>query len=239
MIVSLLAFGVLGAVHAAPIATLYGGVGTVTGVMQDDIAVTNAPITVHVMVNGVVNTYTNTYIVSDPLSNSLGSGSTVLLVLQGSTPLIATFSQSTIIADQIESLHFAGSQRTIPISSQGQLQANFMLCPKNGQDGVQFTWPPFSLNSLQFPNGASGKWTAYPSVFNLTLPTPGVNTQQTVTFPSTTAKPLSFTFHATAAAGDLLMQGQGYLNPLTVSGVVTGNPTVMTKATLDIGAGTS
>jgi hypothetical protein len=217
--------------------TLKGGIGVVQGILDSAITINSTPQSIIVKVNGVDTVYNNVIITGDQNHDSLGPGNSIFIVLQGSTPLIATFTGSTITVDELESNFTTASQRTIPISSSGQLQASFAIPILDNRDGVQWTWPAFSLNGLTFPNGATGAWSAFPSSYNLTLPTPGVNTQQTVTFPGTAPKPLFFQFHATAAAGDLLMQGIGATNPLTVSGVVTGNPTVMTAANLDIRSG--
>jgi hypothetical protein len=220
---------------APPAATLKGGIGIVQGILQTNPTDDNTVQSVTIKVNGVDTVYNNTYIVGDPLNPVLGNGAPVMLVLQGSTPLLATFSQNALEVDEIDSKHPAVSQRTIPMSSAGQLQANFVMNLADGRDGVSWSWPSFTLNTLSFPNGASGKWSVFPSSFNLTMPTAGVNTQQTVTFPAGVAKPYHFQFHALGAAGELLMFGDGFTNPLTVSGSITGNSTVMPRATLDIG----
>ena len=238
MITTFLALGALGATPmAAPIVNLKGGIGIVQGIMQSNPTNDSTVQSVTIRVNGVDTVYNNTYVLGDPQNPRIGSGAAVLLVLQGSTPLLATFGQNALVADEIESLHPALSQRTIPMSSAGQLQGNFVMIVNDGRDGVSFSWPSFALNSLTFPNGASGKWTVFPSSYNLILPTPGSNTQQTVTFPAGVAKPYHFQFHAQGAAGELLMFGDGFTNPLTVSGSITGNSTVMPRATLDIGGG--
>jgi hypothetical protein len=238
MITTLLLAALGTSYSAPPVATLKGGIGVVSGILDSTpvIASNNTPQTITVKVNGVDTVYNNVILIVDPQHDTIGNGNTIFLVLQGSTPLLANFSGTAVTVDDLESKFF--SQRSIPMSSGGQLQASFAIGPQDAADGVRFSWPAFTLNNLSFPNGATGRWNAFPSSFNLTLPTPGVNTQQTVSFPGSNLKPLHFEFHATAAAGDLRMVGDGYTNPLTVSGTMTGNPTVMTTASLDISGGT-
>jgi hypothetical protein len=221
--------------HAASVTTLSGGIGVILAQVNDPSGEvpSRTPQTVNLLVNGVNQQFTNV-VIGGPGGNNdhMNQGTNVILILKGSTPLLGTFSGTSITMDELLTPDSDDSSRVIGISSGGQMQTTIMFPRAGGADGVSMAYPPVTLGGFNFVNGITLRWNAFPGSYNLAIPTSGSPTNQTVSFPATAA-PYRVSFVASGGGTNISIQGEGNKTPVNVGGVTSGSSTTITSAILN------
>jgi hypothetical protein len=238
MVAPILLLSTLAAAHSAAVALMSGGIGVVQGPLTgQSLTASPTPQTVHIIVNNAEQTFTGVVVLGAP-GSTVNQGQPVTLVLKGSTPFIGSFQQTSMVVDELQTPDASQSALTVPMSAAGQLQVSFLVPKRSPSDGVQFNYPAFTVGGYNFINGLTMKWRTFPAHYRFSLPSNGSAALDSVTFPSGPS-PYHLFFQAVGASTVITVQGDGAVNPLSVTGTDTGVATVFTSALLEFAQGTS